>query len=201
MRACQRALQSLPSALALEPLLVHAAERCGEAQSRNHAVLVEGSEQLIEWAAEQQDTGDYLWWELAAGGHLLPGAARAVRGGRGPTTLAEAERIDSAYYPPICAISALLDSLVDLGDDAGGTNHSFVGHYPTSSLTSERFAAITREARLLSSVYAIIGATPSSSPASPASTSQPPGRAPSTLGLPRGVRSLVSGRPACPFSL
>jgi tetraprenyl-beta-curcumene synthase len=152
VRACQRAVQSLPSALALEPLLVHAAERCGEAQSRNHAVLVEGSEQLIEWAAEQQDTGEYLWWELAAAGISCLALHALFAAAAGPTTLAEAERIDSAYYPPICAISALLDSLVDLGDDAGGTNHSFVGHYPTSNLTSERFAAITREARLLSSV-------------------------------------------------
>jgi tetraprenyl-beta-curcumene synthase len=131
---------------------VHAAERRGEAQSRNHAVLVEGSEQLIEWAAGQQDTGEYLWWELAAAGISCLALHALFAAAAGATTLAEAERIDSAYYPPICAISALLDSLVDLGDDAGGTNHSFVGHYPTSNLTSERFAAITSEARLLSSV-------------------------------------------------
>jgi tetraprenyl-beta-curcumene synthase len=149
-RACRAALRVLPSASALEPLLLHAAERCGEAQSRNHAVLVEGHEQLIEWAAAQQDTGEYLWWELAAAGisclalhALFAAAARA-------TTLVEAERIDTAYYPPVCAISALLDSLVDHGDDASGTNHSFVGHYPTPNLTAERFAAITSEARALS---------------------------------------------------
>jgi tetraprenyl-beta-curcumene synthase len=149
--ACRLALRALPSAAALEPLLVQAAERCGEAQSRNHAVLVEGDEQLIEWAAAQRQAGEYLWWELVAAGisclalHALFAAAAAV------TTLPEAERIDSAYYPPVCAISALLDSLVDLVDDASGTNHSFVEHYPTSSLTSERFAAITSEARALSS--------------------------------------------------
>ncbi len=151
VRACHAALRTLPSAAALEPLLLHAAERCGEAQSRNHAVLVEGHEQLIEWTAAQEDTGEYLWWELAAAGisclalHALFAAAACV------TTLAEAERIDTAYYPPICAISALLDSLVDHRDDAGGTNHSFVGHYPTSSLTAERFATITSEARALAS--------------------------------------------------
>jgi tetraprenyl-beta-curcumene synthase len=150
--ACQLALQALPSASSLEPLLVHAAERCGEAQSRNHAGLVEGDEQLIAWAATQREAGEYLWWELVAAGisclalHALFAAAART------TTLAEAERIDNAYYPPICAISALLDSLVDLGDDARGTNHSFVGHYPTASLTSERFAAITHEAQELSRV-------------------------------------------------
>jgi tetraprenyl-beta-curcumene synthase len=152
--ACHAALQTLPSAAALEPLLVHAAERCGEAQSRNHAVLVEGDEQLIEWAATQEDTGEYLWWELAAAGISCLALHALFAAAAGATTLAEAERIDTAYYPPICAISALLDSLVDLGDDAGGTNHSFVGHYPSSSLTAERFAAITSEARALSRVLA-----------------------------------------------
>jgi tetraprenyl-beta-curcumene synthase len=154
VRACRAALQTLPSSAALEPLLLHAAQRCGEAQSRNHAVLVEGDEQLIEWAAAQEDTGEYLWWELAAAGisclalHALFAAAECA------TTLAEAKRIDTAYYPPICAISALLDSLVDHDDDAGGTNHSFVGHYPSSNLTAERFATITSEACELSSVLA-----------------------------------------------
>ncbi len=151
VRACRTAMSELPSGAALEPLLVQAAERCGEAQSRNHAVLVEGDAQLIEWAATQQDDGEYLWWELVAAGisclvlHALFAAAACT------TTLGEAERIDTAYYPPVCAISALLDSLVDHDDDAGGTNHSFVGHYLSSGLAAERFAAITSEARELAS--------------------------------------------------
>ena len=129
VRACQDALQALPSASAIESLLVHAAERCGEAQSRNHAVLVEGNGQLIDWAASQREKDEYLWWELAAAGisclalhALFAAAARA-------TTLEEAARIDMAYFPSVCAISALLDSLVDRPDDSVGTNHSFVAHY------------------------------------------------------------------------
>ncbi|MCW3019934.1 MAG: hypothetical protein JWN10_2242 [Solirubrobacterales bacterium] len=152
VRACQDALRALPSASAIESLLIHAAERCGEAQSRNHAVLVEGNEQLIDWAANQGETGEYLWWELAAAGisclalhALFAAAARA-------TTLEEAARIDMAYFPSVCAISALLDSLVDQPDDSAGTNHSFVAHYESLSLAAGRFAAITSEARTLSSV-------------------------------------------------
>jgi tetraprenyl-beta-curcumene synthase len=154
VRACSAALRTLPSAAALEPLLLHAAERCGEAQSRNHAALVEGHEQLIEWADAQADKGEYLWWELAAAGISCLGLHALFAAAACTTTLAEAERIDTAYYPPICAISALLDSLVDHDDDASGTNHSFVGHYPSASLTAERFAAITTEARALCGVLA-----------------------------------------------
>jgi tetraprenyl-beta-curcumene synthase len=152
VRACQDALRVLPSASAIESLLIHAAERCGEAQSRNHAMLVEGDGQLIDWASSQPETGEYLWWELAAAGisclalHALFAAAACA------TTLQEAARIDMAYFPSVCAISALLDSLVDQSDDSAGTNHSFVAHYESSTLAARRFAAITNEARTLSRV-------------------------------------------------
>jgi len=151
VHACQAVMRKLPSASAIEPVLMRAAERCGQAQSRNHAILVEGDRQLVSWTTSQADRGEYLWWELAAGGisclslHALFAAAASK------TTLAEAERIDTAYSPPVCAISALLDSLIDYSHDASGTNHSFVGHYDTCGQAAERFAAITTEARALSS--------------------------------------------------
>ena len=151
VHACQMVIGALPSAAAIEPVLIHAAERCGQAQSRNHAMLVEGDTPLVSWAAAQPENGGYLWWELAAGGisclslHALFAAAACT------TTLHEAERIDMAYSPPICAISALLDSLVDYPSDADSTNHSFVGHYDTCGQAAERFAAITAEARALAS--------------------------------------------------
>jgi tetraprenyl-beta-curcumene synthase len=151
VRACQEVMGRLPSASTIEPVLVNAAERCGQAQSRNHAILVEGDTPLVSWAADQSDDGGYLWWEVAAGGisclslHALFAAAASR------TTLQEAERIDTAYSPPICAISALLDSLVDYPHDAGSTNHSFVDHYESCGQAAERFAAITAEARALAS--------------------------------------------------
>jgi len=147
VHACQAAIRKLPSAVAIAPVLIRAAERCGQAQSRNHAVLLDGDRQLVKWTATQSGRG-YLWWELAAGGisclslHALFAAAACA------TTRAEAERIDAAYSPPICTISALLDSLIDYPHDAQGTNHSFVGHYDTCSQAAERFAAITLEARV-----------------------------------------------------
>lgn len=149
VHACQAVIGQLPSASAIEPVLVTAAERCAQAQSRNHAMLVEGDRPLVSWASTQGDHSDYLWWELAAGGisclslHALFAAAAST------TTLHEAQRIDTAYSPPICAISALLDSLVDYPHDAGSTNHSFVEHYDTCGQAAERFAAITAEARAL----------------------------------------------------
>jgi tetraprenyl-beta-curcumene synthase len=149
--ACHDALYALPSGAAIEPVLVNAAERCGEGQSHNHAVLVEGEEQLIAWTASLGDDSGYLWWELAAAGisclvlHALFALAACA------STRADAERVDAAYFPSVCAISALLDSLIDRPEDVQGTNHSFVEHYSTSTMTARRFAAIAGEARELSS--------------------------------------------------
>lgn len=146
---CATELRSLPSTGAIMPRLLLAARRCGEAQSRNHAVLSDGTLQLRAWSVAQAPDSGYLWWELSAAGisclsiHALFAAAACI------TTLQEAERIDQAYFPSICAISALLDSLIDLPRDRGTTNHSFADHYPSSEHAADRFERIAREAHTL----------------------------------------------------
>jgi tetraprenyl-beta-curcumene synthase len=144
--ACQRLLRALPTCH-LTPLITEAADRCGEAQSRNHATVAEGYGQLIDWSSTQSDGGDYLWWELAAAGisclaiHALFAAASDPA-----MNAAEARQIDAAYFPSICAISALLDSLVDYAADAATTNHSFLAHYDSSTHAADRFTAIIEDA-------------------------------------------------------
>lgn len=143
---CRDLLATLPSRVALTTALATAAERCGEAQARNHAVLVNGHDQLVRWSEKQVSCG-YLWWELVAAGisclaiHALFAAAATPK-----TTPQEAERVDRAYFPPVCAISAMLDSLIDLPHDAGTANHSFAGHYSSSDHAAERYAAIIADA-------------------------------------------------------
>jgi tetraprenyl-beta-curcumene synthase len=147
VRDCQAAIRYLPSAAGMLPVLADAAERCGEAQSRNHAAPTEGNTQLIEWSRAQPQPPGYLWWEIAAAGisclalHAMFAAAASA------TTLQEARSIDTAYFPSTCSISALLDSLIDYEDDVETSNPSFAGHYGHRARAAERFAAITREAR------------------------------------------------------
>jgi tetraprenyl-beta-curcumene synthase len=145
--ACQRSLAKLPSTRVVEPVLSSAAERCGQAQSRNHAMLVEGDGQFIEWTAHQAGTSGYLWWELAAAGISCLSLYALFAAAACKTTREEAELVDKAYFRPICAISALLDSLVDAPRDLGTTNHNFAGHYASERQAAERFAVITAEAR------------------------------------------------------
>jgi tetraprenyl-beta-curcumene synthase len=144
---CRYTLNALPCRTVVTPVLTVAIRRCGEAQAHNHASAVEGREQLICWSEKQAPGSGYLWWELAAGGvsslalHALLAAA-ATPG----MTPYEAQRIGAAYFPSVCAISALLDSLIDLERDANTTNHRFVANYASNNQAAERFAAIIAEA-------------------------------------------------------
>jgi tetraprenyl-beta-curcumene synthase len=144
---CRRILRSLASAARIAPLLAHAAERCGQAQSYNHAIATEGECGLIEWCLEQAPGSDYLWWELAAAGiSCLAIHALFVLAAKPHSIIQEAALLDTAYFPPICSISALLDSLADHHSDAGTTNHSFTARYENSTHAAERLAAIATDA-------------------------------------------------------
>src|SRR5580658_8672334 len=145
--ACRDTLSALPSTAVIIPALTLAIRRCSEAQAHNHAGAVEGREQLIYWSEKQAPSSEYLWWELAAAGvsslalHALLAASATPR-----MTSYEAQRIGAAYFPSVCAISALLDSLIDLERDANTTNHRFAANYASSDQAAERYAAIIVDA-------------------------------------------------------
>jgi tetraprenyl-beta-curcumene synthase len=144
---CRQSLQSLPSADVVLPLARHAAARCANGQSHTHASIRAGPEQLASWATQQDRAGGYLWWELAAGAissvavYALLAAAADQR-----TAPEDAQAIDAAYFPPMCALSTLLDSLIDRRSDALTDNHSSIGHYLSSSEAACRLAGIAGKA-------------------------------------------------------
>jgi tetraprenyl-beta-curcumene synthase len=146
---CRAEIARMPSTPALRQTLAAATERVGTAQTRNHALRVEGEGQLIEWADASSKPDGYHWWELAAGGISSLGIHALFAAAASGATVDEARRIDAAYFPSVCAISALLDSLVDYSGDIQTTNHSFVGHYPSEAIVAERFGEITCEAAKL----------------------------------------------------
>jgi tetraprenyl-beta-curcumene synthase len=144
---CRRLVQALPSWKRSAEVLARAARRCGEAQSHNHALVSHGESSFIRWCSAQTADSDYLWWELAAGGisclaihALLTIAADPL------STSADAVELDAAYFPAICALSALLDSLADYHEDAGTANHSFIAHYRDSGDAARRLTVITADA-------------------------------------------------------
>ena len=141
---CRTSLQTLPSAAAVVPFALRAAVRAGEAQGRAHAAAHLGIAQLRTWSAAQADDGKFEWWELAAGAtsplslHALFAVAADPL-----TTLDDAADTEGAYYPPICALSTLLDSLVDHSRDGTTSDHSFVAYYPSNVVAAERLRSVT----------------------------------------------------------
>jgi tetraprenyl-beta-curcumene synthase len=144
---CRVSLQMLPSGAAVAPSAHRAAIRASEAQSRAHAVERAGPAQLRTWALAQARDEKFEWWELAAGAtaplslHALFAAAADPR-----TDLEKANAIERAYFPPICALSTLLDSLVDYARDGSDSEHSFVAYYPSNVTAADRLGAVTRHA-------------------------------------------------------
>jgi tetraprenyl-beta-curcumene synthase len=141
---------------AASKLLVSAGLRCARAQSHNHAYVAHASESLVRWSRTQHARATaYEWWEIAAAGISCLGVHALVASAARPQSSdCQLSHVDRAYYPSVCALSALLDSLADFHEDAGSENHSFVAHYRDDAHTAGRLVAIAAEAN------ALIGALP-----------------------------------------
>ncbi|MBS1870637.1 MAG: DUF2600 family protein [Actinobacteria bacterium] len=130
---CRGRLWQLPSAAIVAPEAKIAAMRCGQALAHTHAAAALGStDDLRQWTTAQPRVAGYSWWEIAAGGNssiailaLLAAAADPV------TTRCDAAALAAAYWPHLCVMSTMLDSLVDYEEDALSGDFSFASHYPT----------------------------------------------------------------------
>jgi tetraprenyl-beta-curcumene synthase len=136
--SCRRAFASLPMATTVAPAARAAAFRCGESQSRTHAIEALGLDQLAGWATERARGTDLSWWEYTAGGtaSILSVHALIAAAADGQISPEEARRIDRAYLY-ISAISTLLDSVVDYRRDLEGDGHSFIAYYENEERAAE----------------------------------------------------------------
>lgn len=144
--ACREEVAGLPATGAI-PLLRRAARRCGEGQSYTHAAGGTGVDELERWATRQPAAPGYLWWELAAGAsssvaaHALLAAAADRR-----TTAAEAELIDAVYFPPIGALTVLLDDLIDRDEDLGAGQHNYLSYCASEEQAANRIGLLAGRA-------------------------------------------------------
>lgn len=144
---CRWSLGRLPSADVVRSFARGAALRCIEAQVLTHATVDRGSAPLRRWALAQGQGDMYLWWELAAGAISSLGVhALLASAALSDVTAAETQAIDAAYFPAICAVSTLLDSMIDSEADAGTTNHRVTDYYRGTAHALARIEAITRDA-------------------------------------------------------
>jgi tetraprenyl-beta-curcumene synthase len=144
---CRSLFAGLPSSTTVRPVLAAAARRCGEAQSRTHAVPAHGIEQLSEWAQPAASCDRWYWWEWAAGAtaslsmHALFAAAT-----RRETTSRDARAIDAAYNPAICGLATLMDSLIDIEHDDPLVDHSYIAYYESTLAMGDGLRRVTRRA-------------------------------------------------------
>lgn len=145
---CRHSAATLPSAEAVLPLARRAIARCGEGQAYTHAVAGGASRPLEQWASRLQVPAEFEWWEAAAGAsssvaaHALLSLAGAPGANR-----EQAELMDGAYFPPIGALTVLLDDFVDREADRASGQHNYLRYYPSDAMAAERFATITALAR------------------------------------------------------
>ena len=140
-------LARLPATGAIARSATRAAARCAEAQIRAHAVPTLGTTQLEQWASNEAAGTPLGWREFIAGAassvlavHALIAAAADKR-----TTPAEAEGIDTTYLS-ICALSTMLDSLIDYQRDMTAGEAGYIRYYTDHDLLARDLADAARRA-------------------------------------------------------
>lgn len=141
------ALLELPSTEAISKVSQQAARRCAEAQIRAHAVPRLGTAQLEQWATHETTGTPLSWQEFLAGAassvlavHALIAAAANER-----TTLREAAEIDTVYLS-ICALSTMLDSLVNYQRDQQAGHAGYIRYYQNHDLLARDLTRAARRA-------------------------------------------------------
>ena len=145
--SCRQSLGQLPSAEVVREVARRAARRCIEGQVLTHATMERGCAPLKRWALTQDTTNLYLWWEVAAGAISSLGVHALLASAALPyVTTTEALAVDDAYFPSICAVSTLLDSMIDSEADDGTDNHRATSYYDGTAHALMRIEVITRHA-------------------------------------------------------
>jgi tetraprenyl-beta-curcumene synthase len=146
--ACREAIAGLPATGVAMPALKRAAGRCGEGQSHTHAAARTGTAGLEAWAREQPAAPGYLWWEIAAGASSSVAVhAQLAAAADRKTTAEESELIDALYFPPVGALTVLLDDLVDRDDDLEAGQHNYLDHYTGEQQAADRIGLLAERAR------------------------------------------------------
>jgi tetraprenyl-beta-curcumene synthase len=141
---CRETLRPLPSLRTVLPLARRAAVRCGEGQSYTHASAKGDNQALRAWTSQQEPTAGYLWWEIAAGASSSVAVHALIAAAANPgVTVQQAALIDAAYFPPIGALTVLLDDLIDLENDIASGDHSYITYYESNLRAAERLDLIT----------------------------------------------------------
>jgi hypothetical protein len=125
------ALTQLPGQATVADVCAHTAERCEEAQVHAHATPVLGSTQLELWArSNAHDTG--LQWQEFLAGAVSSGLAlhALIATAADPRATQEQARAVDEVYLSVCALTTLLDGLIDYEQDMRSMGHpGYIRYY------------------------------------------------------------------------
>jgi tetraprenyl-beta-curcumene synthase len=145
--ACRSGCAALPRYPEAQPALMRAAARSDE-ELVTHGLAEARAEALRVWAGrDATEDAEFEATELSATAystltaHALLAAAASPRGDSD-----EFEAIEAAYFPWICALSALLDSLVDQEEDARTGDFSLIAQYSSPRHAEAHLRAIAEHA-------------------------------------------------------
>lgn len=133
--ACSTALTTLPSYAAVSAVCSTAAARIVTFQSLNLTERQGGHEALERWARQRAAEGSPLdWWQAAAAeGSSLAVHALIATAANPDVRLRDVEAIDAAYFPWICALHSLLDSLVDVAEDERAGQRNLLSYHASTA--------------------------------------------------------------------
>jgi len=173
---CRAGARRLPSYEAVKPFLMRAAAHSGVLGLNHEPDPARREEILKEWAkgqvvadqvpvpAEQVPalpgdqiptlSNEQVWYERAAGSSawvtvlaMLALAARPSRAVDEGTDNIEVARTYNAYTQWIAPAGAMLDSFADIAEDRASGDHSYVAHYPSMEVATDRIGELVRRSR------------------------------------------------------
>jgi len=145
---CRAALTALPSYASVALPIQRLTQRIVAYQSLNLSDRQGGQGMLAEWARCETPTETGLaWWETAAAAGSSLGVFALMTAAARPTLGSdEALAIEQAYWPWIGALHSLLDSLVDLSQDAAAGQRSLLDYYESPQEAAGRLHALVEHA-------------------------------------------------------
>lgn len=146
---------SLPSHSSTAATAIGGAQRITSYQTLHH-IREQGHRRLAEWAEASSpaliDAG-LMWWEIsAAAASSLPTLAMIAAAADRHVDAERAAALHAAYWPWTGALHTLLDSLIDMPEDAAGNQPSLLDHATVSEIAGRMSTlanhALTRIERL-----------------------------------------------------
>jgi tetraprenyl-beta-curcumene synthase len=146
---CRTAFTALPSYTAVSAVCSAAAARIVAFQSLNLTERQGGHEALERWARHQalEGSSGLDWWQAAAaeGSSLAVHALIATAAGP-DVRQQDVEAIDAAYFPWICALHSLLDSLVDVAEDEHAGQRNLLSYHASTGQAAHAMELLAQRA-------------------------------------------------------